>query len=90
MSENVQYDGTFMDNVMVVQQTGWRMADGGFGDGLISVDWVYKINLTKSREDEIRECFSYTSSEFHYPYDLPDFNLLIETFQKDTLDDENQ
>ena len=48
------------------------------------------INLKKSREDGIRECFSYTNVEFHYPDDLTDFNLLIETFQKDTLDDDNQ
>ena len=25
-----------------------------FGDGLIGVNWVSKINLTKNREDEIK------------------------------------
>ena len=61
-----------------------------FCDGLISVDWVSKINLTKSREDEIRKCFSCTNAEFHYTDDLPDFTLLIETFQKDALEDDNK
>ena len=60
------------------------------GDGLISVDWVTKINLTKSSKDEIRKCFNFINAEFHYPDNLPDFNLLIETFPKDTLDDDNQ
>ena len=27
-----------------------------FGSNLLSVDWVSKINLTKNREDEIRQC----------------------------------
>ena len=98
MNENFQYDGTFSDNILVVGQTGCGKTSfvqslgkkKMFGDRLISVDWVSKINLTKSREDEITECFSYTNVEFHYPDDLQDITLLIETFQKDTLDDDNQ
>ena len=61
-----------------------------FGDGLKSVDWLSKINLAKSREDEIRECFTYTTTQFHYPDNLPDFDMLLETFQKDTLDNEDK
>ena len=38
----------------------------------------------------MRVFFNYTNVEFHYPDNLPDFNLLIETFQKDTLDNDNQ
>ena len=52
MSENFQYDGTFFDNILVVGQTGCRKTSFAqslsknkiFGDGLISVDWVPKIN----------------------------------------------
>ena len=47
-----------------------------------------KINFKKSREDEIRECFSYTNVEFHYPDNLPDFNLLKHFKKK--LDNDNQ
>ena len=60
------------------------------GDSLISVDWVTKINLTKSSKDEIRQCFSFINAEFHYPDNLPDCTILIEPFPKDTLDDDNQ
>ena len=42
--------------------------------------------MTKNREDEIRQCFSYTKEEFHYPNDAEELNLIIETFQKGTYD----
>ena len=61
-----------------------------FGDRLKSVDWVSKINLKKSREEKIRECFNYTTIEFHYPDNLPDFYMFLETFQKDAIDDEDK
>ena len=51
-----------------------------------SVDWVSKTNLSNNREDEIRQCFSYTNVECHYPNDVEDLNLIIETFQKETYD----
>ena len=51
-----------------------------FGGDFLSVDWVSKINLTKNREDEIRQCFTYTNVDFHYPNDVEELNLLIETF----------
>ena len=98
MSESFQYDGTFSNNILVDGKTGCGKTSFAqilgknkiFGNGLKSVYWVPKINLKKSGKDEIRECFSYTNVEFHYPDNLADFNLLIETFQKDTLDDNNQ
>ena len=59
MSDTFQYGGTFSDNILVVVQTG--CGNTGFvqnlgkkrifGDGLLRVDWVSKINLTKSREN---------------------------------------
>ena len=98
MSESFQYDGTFSNNILVDGKTGCGKTSFAqilgknkiFGNGLKSVYWVPKINLKKSGKDEIRECFSYTNVEFHYPDNLADFNLLIEAFQKDTLDDDNQ
>ena len=88
MSENVQYDATFADNVLVLGQTGCRKTtfvqslgkNKIFGSNLLSDDWVSKINLTKNRDDEIRQCFTYTNVDFHYPNDVEDLNLLIETF----------
>ena len=62
MSKKFEYDGTFSDNILVVGQTGCGKTsfvqslgkNKIFGDGLIGVNWVSKINLTKNREDKIK------------------------------------
>lgn len=97
MSDTFQYGGTFSNNILVVVQTGCGntafVQNLGkkriFGDGLLRIDWVSKINSTKSRENEIRQCFDNTHVEFHYPDDIADFELLIETFQKHKLDSDD-
>ena len=79
----------FSDNILVVGKTGCgktsfvqRLCKNRiFGDELLSVDWVSKINLTKSREDEIRPYFTYNVINFHCPYDNDEFELLLEKFQ---------
>ena len=98
MSENFQYDATFSDNILVLGQTGCGKTsfvqslgrNKIFGSDLLSMDWASKINLSKNREDEIRQCFSYTKVEFHYPNDVEDLNLIIETFQKETYDEDKK
>ena len=94
MSQNFRYDATFTDNILVLAQTGCGKTsfvqslgkNKIFVSNLLSVDWVSKINLTKNREDEIRQCFTYTNIDFRYPNDVEELNLLIETFQKETYD----
>ena len=91
---NYCYDATFFDNILVLGQTGCGKTsfvqnlckNKIFGQGLLRVDWVFKIDLMKEREDQIRQCFNYTLVEFHYPGDVDDFNLIIERFQKKTHD----
>ena len=61
-----------------------------FGDGLLKVDWIPKIDLTKIWEDKVEKCFEYTHVEFHYPDDVDDVNLLIEKFQKETTDNDQE
>ena len=61
-----------------------------FCTDLLSVDWVSKYNLLNNTEDEIRQCLSYTKVEFHYPNDIGDLNLIIETFQKETYDEDKK
>ena len=61
-----------------------------FGDELLSVDWVTKISLTKSRKDAIRQCFTHTIVNFHYPDDIDNFELLLEKFQRDTIDNDEE
>ena len=46
--------------------------------------------LSNNREDEIRQCFSNTKVEFHYPNDVEDLNLIIEIFQKETYDEDKK
>ena len=58
-----------------------------FGSDLLSVDWISKINFTKNREDETRQCFTYTNVDFHYPNDVEELNLVIATFQKESYDE---
>ena len=56
---------------------------------LNSTFYLY-FNFQKNREDEIKKWFDYTKVEFHYPDDIDDFYLLIEKFQKDTFNDDEQ
>ena len=93
MSQSFQYDATFTNNIFVLGQTGCGKTsfvqslskNNIIGSNLLSVDWVSKINLTENREDEIRQCFTCTNVDFHYPNDVEEFNLLIEAFQKENL-----
>ena len=56
-----------------------------FGN-LKTVDWLLKIKLSKSRKIDISSCFTQTSVEYHYPEDISDFNVIIESFQYETVD----
>ena len=61
-SDTFQYDGIFSDEILVVGQMGCGKTsflqslgkNRIFGEELLSVDWITKINLTKSRKDAIR------------------------------------
>ena len=95
MSQNFQYNATFTNNILVLGQIGCGKTsfvqslgkNKIFGSDLLGVDWVSKINLTKNREDEIRQCFTYTNVDFPYPNDVKELNLFIETFQKEIYDE---
>ena len=49
-----------------------------------------KYNITKGREDEIKNCFEYTKVEFHYPNDTDELDLITETFRKDSFNQDNE
>ena len=61
-----------------------------FGSDLLSIVWVCKISLTKHREDEIRQCFTYANVGFCYPHNVEELNLLTGTFQKETCDKDQE
>ena len=56
---------------------------------LKSVNWISKTLLSKSSKEQIKKRFQETTIEFHCPKDLSHFKLLIETFQKNTGDNDN-
>ena len=98
MIKNFRYDVTFSDHILVLGQTGCAKTsfiqslgkNKVFGSDLLSIIWVSKINLLNNREDKIRQCFSYTKVEFHYPNGVEGLNLIIETFQKETYDEDKK
>ena len=57
---NYCYDATFSNNILLLGQTGCGKTSFEqnlgknkiFGEGLLRVDWVSKIDLTKEREDK--------------------------------------
>ena len=94
MGENFHCDATFSDNILVVGQTGCGKtsfvqslaSNKLFGNDLVKAEWVSKINLSRKR---VRQSFDYTYIEFHYPENNEDFSLILETFQKDSYDEED-
>ena len=56
-------------------------------DILKFVDWIFKIMLSKNREEQIASCFKDTKISFNYPSDINDFKALIEYFQRETEND---
>ena len=62
-----------------------------FGEEILEVFWVSKINLSEEREESIRASFEDQNVYFHYPSDLEDFNFLISDFtqKKSSYTDEN-
>ena len=90
MGENFQYDATFSNNIVVVGQTGCRKisfvqilaSNKLFGNDLVKVELLSKINLSKSWYNEIGQSFDYTYVEFHYLENNEDSSLILEPFQR--------
>ena len=62
-----------------------------FGEEILEVFWVPKINLSEEREESIRASFEDQNIYFHYPSDLEDFIFLVSDFtqNKSIYTDEN-
>ena len=86
--EEYSYDGQFVGNILVVGRTGCdkttfikKLAKNRlFGSQIKHVFWISKIVLSPEREEIIRESFVDQEVEFSYPYDIEDFNYLIQNF----------
>ena len=96
--QNFQNEAKFTNIILVLGQTGSgrtsfvQSLDKNiiFYTNLLSVDWVSKINITKISKDKIRQYFTYTNVDFHYPNNVEELNLIIETFQWETCDEDKK
>ena len=96
---NYTYDKKFDWNILIVKRTGCGKTtfiqklgkNKKFGEEILEVFWVSKINLSEEREESIRASFEDQNVYFHYPSDLEDFNFLISDFtqKKSSYTDEN-
>ena len=97
--EEYSYDGQFVGNILVVGRTVCgkttfikKLAKNIlFGSQIKHVFWISKIVLSPEREEIIRESFVAQEVDFSYPYNLEDFNYLIQSFtqkKSDYLDEE--
>ena len=93
MDDEMKYDTRFIDHILVVGQTGCEkttfvqnLGKNRIFDDVNTVDWVSKIQLFKNRERQLRRTFSDASIEFHYPEDLSEFDILLESFREEEID----
>ena len=96
MSKIYTLDGRFTDNILVLGQTGCgkttflqNLARNKMFNRLKSVNWISEITLTKNREEQISLCFKNTKVNFSYQNYLNEFDALIENFQRETDDIDN-
>ena len=92
-----KYDGAFSGSILIVGQSGCgktafvqNLARNKMFENLKSVDWISKIKLSKSMEIDISLGFSQTNVEYQYPEDISDFNVIIESFQCETVDEKDE
>ena len=81
------YDGKFEGNILILGRTGCGKTtfvqnlgkNKMFGD-VKEVYWVSKIELSKDREENIRDCFHNQIVKFDYPNNVEEFDDLLEVY----------
>ena len=82
---NYTYDGKFEGSILIVGRTGCGKTtfvqnlgkNKLFGD-VKEVYWISKTELSKDREDNIRDCFPDQVVKFDYPSNVEEFDDLLE------------
>ena len=85
---NYTYDEKFEGNILIVGRTGCGKTtfvqnlrkNKLFGD-VKEVYWISKIELSKDRQDNIRDCFTDQIVKFDYPNNVEEFEDLLETYR---------
>ena len=50
------------------------------------VYWILKIELSKDREENIRDCFDNEIVKFDYPNNVEEFDFLLEVYRRQKAD----
>ena len=85
---NYTNDEKFEGNILIVGRTGCGKTtfvqnlrkNKLFGD-VKEVYWISKIELSKDRQDNIRDCFTDQFVKFDYPNKVEEFEDLLETYR---------
>ena len=91
MEETVHsYDGRFDGNILLVGRIGCEkttfvqnLAKNKLFDHVKGVFWILKTDLSKEREDSIRDCFQRQNVHFSYSNNVEDFNYLLVMYKSD-------
>ena len=81
------YDGKFEGNILIDGSTGWgktkfvQNLGKLFGD-IKEVYWISKIELSRDREEHIRDCFIDQVVSFDYTNNVDEFNGLLEAYRR--------
>ena len=82
------YDGKFEGNILIVGRTdcGKTTFVQNLGKNKIFRDmkevyWISKIELSKDREENIRDCFVNQNVKFDYPNNAEEFDDVLEMYR---------
>ena len=84
-----RYDRKFEGNILIVRRTSCSKTtfvqnldkNKLFGD-VKEVYWISRIELSKYREKNIRDCFVDQTINFDYPNNVEEFNYLLEVYTR--------
>ena len=84
-----RYDRKFEGNILIVRRTSCSKTtlvqnldkNKLFGD-VKEVYWISRIELSKYREKNIRDCFVDQTINFDYPNNVEEFNDLLEVYTR--------
>ena len=82
------YDGKFKGNILIVCRTGCgkttfvqNLGKNKLFRDVKKVCWISKIELSKDREENIRDCFTDQVVKLDYPNNVEEFDDLLEMYR---------
>ena len=86
------YNGKFEGDILIVGRTGCgkttfvqNLGENKLSGHVNKVFWGSKVEISKNREDNMRDCFIDQTVHFEYPNDLEEFDDLLELFTRKKL-----